>query len=123
MDRLGIHTRRSLSQHLVQHGDLPRIEHRGTAGGESLLAEVDRAGLRGRGGGWFPTATKLRAVIDSSAQRSRLSSRRHPVVIANGMEGEPASGKDAALLASSPHLVIDGIAVAAALVGATDAFI
>ncbi len=123
MERLGIHTRRSLSEHLSHHGDLPQIEHRDSARVEALLAEVDRSGLRGRGGGWFPTATKLRAVIDSSAQRSRLNRRRHPVVIANGMEGEPASGKDAALLTASPHLVLDGISVAAAIVGATDAFV
>ena len=123
MSRLGIQSRSSLAMHLTEHGPLPDVGRRHGSRPGPLVDEVERAGLRGRGGGWFPTAVKLRAVVDSSAQRGRLSPQRRPVVIANGMEGEPASGKDAVLLASSPHLVLDGISAAAATVGATDAFL
>lgn len=122
MDRLGIGTRTTFSDHVSQFGDLPRIR-RHSSGAEEFIAQVERSGLRGRGGGWFPTATKLRAVVDSASRRRPLSSGRRPVVIANGMEGEPASGKDHALLQSSPHLVLDGISLATSAVGATDAFI
>ena len=89
----------------------------------ALADEVEAGGLRGRGGGWFPTARKLRAVVESSADRGPLNRSRETLVIANGMEGEPASGKDAALLHASPHLVLDGISAAAATIGATDAFL
>lgn len=78
---------RSRSEHLAQLGLVPDL-----ASPEQqawLVDEVERAGLRGRGGGWFPTHTKLRAVIDSAASRRRLSRGRHPIAICNGMEGEP----------------------------------
>ena len=52
---------------------------------------VERAGLIGRGGAGFPTATKLRAVARG---------RGRPVVVVNGAEGEPASRKDALLLST-----------------------
>jgi NADH:ubiquinone oxidoreductase subunit F (NADH-binding) len=82
-------------------------------GGPLLVDEVERAGLRGRGGAGFPTATKLRTV----------ASARHSVVVANGTEGEPASAKDKVLLETAPHLVLDGAGIAAETVGANEAVI
>ncbi len=79
----------------------------------ALIDEVEQAGLRGRGGGGFPTAIKLRTV----ARAGRA------VVVVNGTEGEPASTKDNALLVGSPHLVLDGASFAADLVGSRDAII
>jgi NADH:ubiquinone oxidoreductase subunit F (NADH-binding) len=48
---------------------------------------------------------------------------RRPVVVANGTEGEPASTKDKLLLQSAPHLVLDGVVLAAEAVGARRAII
>ena len=62
----------------------------------------------------FPTGRKLRSVA---------ASRGRAVVIANGAEGEPASAKDRLLLSRSPHLVFDGISLAAYAVGADRAFL
>ncbi len=76
---------------------------------ERLIDEVDRSGLRGRGGAAFPAARKMRAVADRRGPR---------VVVANGTEGEPASAKDRLLLNEAPHLIFDGAAVAARAVGA-----
>ncbi len=121
--RLGIETRSTLPEHEAVYGRLPDVGKRHGRNPGALVDEVEKAGLRGRGGGWFPTHLKLRAVVNSSADRGRLARTRHPVVIANGMEGEPASSKDAVLLTHSPHLVLDGITVAARTIGATDAFI
>ena len=80
---------------------------------EELIGEVELAALAGRGGAGFPTARKLAAV----------AARRNAVVIGNGTEGEPASAKDKVLMAQSPHLVLDGAAAAAGLVGATEAIV
>jgi len=74
-----------------------------------LRAQVHRAGLTGRGGAAFPTARKLAAVA---------AGRTTPVVVANGCEGDPGSDKDHALLTVAPHLVLDGIVLAAHAVGA-----
>ena len=122
-ERLGIRGPATLADHVRRHGYLPRIPGRKGKVPGALVSEAESARLRGRGGGWFPTHLKLRAVVESSDGRGRLSRTRNPLVIANGMEGEPASGKDAVLLASAPHLVLDGIQVAARTIGATDAFI
>ena len=94
----------SLDDHLAHYGPLPR----GTA---TLIDSVEQAGLRGRGGAGFPTAVKLRAVAGR---------RRRSVVVVNGTEGEPASGKDKALLVYAPHLALDGATVAAEAVGARE---
>jgi NADH:ubiquinone oxidoreductase subunit F (NADH-binding) len=50
--------------------------------------------------------------------RSVAEGRQRPVVVVNGTEGEPNSGKDSLLLTSLPHLVLDGALWAAAAVGA-----
>ena len=98
----------SLSEHLALHGHPEALD------GPTLIAEVERAGLRGRGGAAFPTAAKMAAVA---------ASRRPAIVVVNGAEGEPASDKDALLLASVPHLVLDGAEFAAQAVGAREAIV
>lgn len=81
-----------------------------------LLAEVERSGLLGRGGAAFPLAVKLRTVRDSGVVGGT-------VVLANGEEGEPASVKDKWLLRNRPHLVLDGVRLAARVVGAERAVV
>ncbi|MFN8191432.1 MAG: NADH-ubiquinone oxidoreductase-F iron-sulfur binding region domain-containing protein [Nocardioidaceae bacterium] len=75
-------------------GPLPQLSER------QLIDLVEACGLTGRGGAGFPTAIKVHAVA---------TGRRRPVVVANGMEGEPLSHKDAVLLTRSPELVLDGL--------------
>ncbi len=96
----------SLREHLDRYGPVPQL---GTGRPGVLIDAVTASGLTGRGGAGFPTGIKMRSV----------ASRRGPaVVVANGMEGEPASEKDKALLARAPHLVLDGAVAAATAVGA-----
>jgi NADH-quinone oxidoreductase subunit F len=79
-----------------------------------LVDRVAAAGLRGRGGGWFPVARKWRAVrVEGGA----------PVVIANGGEGEPGSIKDRVVMTRRPSDVLAGLALAAEAVGAREALV
>ena len=107
--RLLTPSRAGYAEHLEQHGPLPPVGPQR----KTLLSEIEASGLLGRGGGGFPTARKLTAV----------AAGRRAVIVANGTEGEPASGKDKALLETSPHLVLDGVQTAAGLVGAQEAIV
>jgi NADH:ubiquinone oxidoreductase subunit F (NADH-binding) len=84
---------------------------RGTA---ELIGVLEREGLTGHGGAHVPTWAKWRA-----AQRAggRLT------IVANGAESEPLSAKDATLLQQRPHLVLDGLALAAEALGARRAVV
>lgn len=84
---------------------------------EKLLAEVEASGLLGRGGAAFPLAVKLRTVRTNGVIAGGA------IVIANGEEGEPASIKDRWLLRNRPHLVLDGLRLAAAIVAAERAYV
>jgi NADH:ubiquinone oxidoreductase subunit F (NADH-binding) len=91
----------TLREHRDRVGHLPALD------ADQLLRVVAESGLTGRGGGHFPTARKLGAAAGS----------RNGLVVANAAEGEPASSKDRLLLEAAPHLVLDGLALAARIVG------
>lgn len=80
-------------------------------GTPELVSVLDKAGLKGRGGAWFPAGRKWAAV--------RRASQGNAVVVINGSEGEPLSAKDRTLLLYRPHLVFDGAALAAEALGAS----
>ena len=113
----------SHAAHVSAHGPMPAVPPATADRPGALVEEIHIAGLRGRGGGWFPTARKIHAVVESSAARRARDRGRTPIVIANAMEGEPASSKDAVLLAHAPHLVLDGLQAAARTVGASTAYV
>lgn len=112
-----------LAAHLQWYGPTRRWGKGKDGRPELLLAEIEASGLRGRGGGWFPTARKVKAVLASAAERSSLGSGRKTVLIANAMEGEPASTKDAVLIWHAPHLLLDGMVAAAVAIGAREAYV
>jgi NADH-quinone oxidoreductase subunit F len=84
-------------------------------GPEGVIAEIEGAGLRGRGGGGYPVADKWRAA------RSRDGTGK--VVVANLMGADPTSLGDRALAEGNPHLILEGLLIAAFATGASEAIL
>ena len=79
------------------------------------LAEIDKSGLRGRGGAGFKTATKWRFCSEEPEQER--------YVVCNADEGEPGTFKDRVLLNSYAHQVFEGMTLCAAIIGASKGFL
>jgi len=117
----------TVDEHLAAHGPPPFADTGngtgGRAGDSPLITAVERSGLTGRGGAGFPAGRKMRAVAEAGRRAGPFHSQVGTTVIANGAESEPTSGKDKLLLSRAPHLVLDGVVLAAEAVGATRAFV
>jgi NADH-quinone oxidoreductase subunit F len=82
---------------------------------EEVIAEVKKSGLRGRGGGGFPTGVKWETC------RNAPGDARY--VICNADEGDPGAYMDRSLLEGNPHSVLEGMIIGAYAVGANEAYI
>jgi NADH-quinone oxidoreductase subunit F len=82
---------------------------------QAVIEEIRQAGLRGRGGAGFPTAIKWETLLKDPA----------PVryICCNGAEGEPGTFKDRQLLRMNPYVVLEGLAIAATVLGVERAYI
>jgi len=84
-------------------------------GAEAVIEALDQAGLQGRGGAGFPAALKWRSV------REQTEARRF--VVLNADEAEPGTFKDREVMMHRPDLVLEGLAIAAHVVGARDIYL
>ena len=84
-------------------------------GPEGTIGEIAAAGLRGRGGGGYPAADKWRS--------ARAAAGDSKVVVANLIGADPTALGDRALAEGNPHLILEGLLVAAFATGASDAII
>lgn len=82
---------------------------------DEIIDEVDRAGLRGRGGGGFLTARKWR-----SCKKANGSLK---YVICNGDEGDPGAFMDRSIMEGNPHSVIEGMIIGAYAIGSSQGYI
>lgn len=105
----------SLAEHERRHGTLPLSRFSGREGGNELVELAAASGLRGRGGGGFPTALKIASALEATSRR------RPAMVVANGCESDSTSDKDLTLLCHVPHLVLDGLVLAARALQASQA--
>lgn len=91
------------------------VEEAQRIGPDATVGVITGSGLRGRGGGGFPTGRKWAGIA------AQEGGRRYLVV--NGSEGEPGTFKDRALLRANPYQVVEGVIIAAFAVGADEAYI
>ncbi len=80
-----------------------------------VLAEIESSGLRGRGGAGYPTGLKWRTVAKAEAPQK--------YVVCNADEGDPGAYMDRSILESDPHRVLEGMAIAAYAVGASEGYL
>ena len=80
-----------------------------------VVEEITKSGLRGRGGGGYPTGLKWATVAKMPTGQK--------YVICNADEGDPGAFMDRSVLESDPHLVLEGMAIAAYAVGASEGYI
>ena len=82
---------------------------------EEVIVEVDKAGLRGRGGGGFPTARKWRSCREAQGSPK--------YVICNGDEGDPGAFMDRSIMEGNPHAVLEGMIIGGYAIGASQGYI
>jgi len=82
---------------------------------KEVVEAMVKSGLRGRGGAGFPTGIKWGTVAKTQSQQK--------YVICNADEGDPGAFMDRSVLESDPHSVLEGMAIAAYAVGASQGFI
>ena len=82
---------------------------------EDVLKEIKRSGLRGRGGGGFPTGSKW-----ESCRKARGDKK---YVICNADEGDPGAYMDRSLLEGNPHSVLEGMLIGAYAIGSDEGYI
>ena len=82
---------------------------------EAVIQAVDRSGLRGRGGGGFPTGRKWRFCREASGEVKYL--------ICNGDEGDPGAFMDRAVMEGDPHAVLEGMVIGGFAIGAHQGYI
>jgi [NiFe] hydrogenase diaphorase moiety large subunit len=94
---------------------------------ESTLDEVDKSGLRGRGGAGFQTSWKWRFCFEGPEETAVCpvdkAERVERYVVCNADEGEPGTFKDRVLLNSHAHQVFEGMTLCAGIVGARQGFL
>jgi NADH-quinone oxidoreductase subunit F len=82
---------------------------------DDVCTLMEKSGLRGRGGGGFPTGRKWRLAAKQTAQKK--------YIICNGDEGDPGAFMDRSVMEGNPHSVIEGMLIAARAIGSDEGYI
>ena len=112
--RMGITDPLSLDDYRA-HGGLKGLQRALSASGADAVAMVTASGLRGRGGAAFPTGIKWKTVLDTAADQK--------YIVCNADEGDSGTFSDRMTMEGDPFVLIEGMAIAGVVTGATRGFI
>ncbi|MFM8321909.1 MAG: NADH-quinone oxidoreductase subunit NuoF [Chloroflexota bacterium] len=115
LERAGKIDPESIDDYIVHHGYEALVKALTEMTPKQVVAEIDAAGLQGRGGAGFPVGRKWSFVAGTPGDVK--------YVICNADESEPGTFKDRVILESDPHSVVEAIAIAAYAVGAHEGYI
>lgn len=82
---------------------------------DEIIKIINESGLRGRGGGGFPTGRKW-SQVKRQAEKTKY-------IVCNGDEGDPGAFMDRSIMEGDPHRMIEGMTIAAIATGAEDGYI
>ncbi|MDR1613924.1 MAG: 4Fe-4S binding protein [Planctomycetota bacterium] len=115
LQNCGVANPLSIEEYIARGGYAGLIKTLKSMTSEEVVNAVEISGLRGRGGGGFPTGRKWRFARQTQADQKYL--------ICNADEGDPGAFMDRALIESDPYRLLEGMTIAAYAIGATKAYI
>ncbi|MDQ1339165.1 MAG: NADH-quinone oxidoreductase subunit [Campylobacterota bacterium] len=99
----------------LKHGAYSAIKRGFEIGSNGIYEEVNKSGLRGKGGGGAPAGAKWKLLLKPDARPKYL--------VVNSDESEPGTFKDRTILEKDPHLLIEGIILTCYAIGANNAYV
>jgi NADH:ubiquinone oxidoreductase subunit F (NADH-binding)/(2Fe-2S) ferredoxin len=115
LENCGVIDPESIDQYLAKGGYTALSKVVNGSSPQEAIDDILKAGLRGRGGGGFPTGRKWQLARDAQGDKKYL--------ICNADEGDPGAFMDRALLEGDPHRVVEGMIIAAYAIGASYGYI
>ena len=115
LENCGISDPVSIEEYIARNGYKAYLNALKVFSREELCNYIEKSGLRGRGGGGFPTGKKWKFALATEADQKYL--------ICNADEGDPGAFMDRAVIEGDPHKLLEGMALAAYAIGASKAYV
>jgi len=113
----------SIDEYIANDGYKALAKVLGEMTPEEVIEEIDKSGLRGRGGAGFPTGRKWRFCRDYAMKRRQEDPNSDCYIICNADEGDPGAFMDRSILEADPHSIIEGMCIGAYAMGGTHGYI
>jgi NADH-quinone oxidoreductase subunit F len=113
----------SIDEYITRDGYKALAKALASMTSEQVIEEIKKSGLRGRGGGGFPTGRKWEICRSCVVKRRQEVPETACYVICNADEGDPGAFMDRSIIEADPHSVIEGMCIGAYAMGGTQGYI